>query len=70
MSGLGPVPCSSIISLCELYGGTLEDFEKVLLLDDQQSAASEAKKEKKEAKNNGRNLGIEKFIKVQKKKEK
>jgi len=31
--GPGPVPSFAIMALCELYGATVEDFEKVLVLD-------------------------------------
>jgi len=31
--GLGPIPSTAIIALCEIYGATLEDFEKVLILE-------------------------------------
>lgn len=65
MSGMGPIPCMAIISLCGLYGGTLEDFEKVLLLDTQHSAASEAKRERKEKENPPpAERGIKKMVKI------
>lgn len=31
--GAGPIPCTAIIALCELYDATTEDFEKVLKID-------------------------------------
>jgi len=33
MAGVGFIPSTAILALCELYDGTLEDFEKILLLD-------------------------------------
>jgi hypothetical protein len=32
--GIGRIPTSSIIQLCEVYGANLETFEKILFLED------------------------------------
>lgn len=31
--GIGPLSTTSILNLCELYDATLEDFEKILVLE-------------------------------------
>jgi hypothetical protein len=46
MSGLGPIPSTAIIALCEVYGATLEDFEKVLLIESLRYKELTAKKKK------------------------
>jgi hypothetical protein len=45
---LGPLPTPAVLDLCELYGATVEDFEKVLLLDNlMQKNEAESGAEKK-----------------------
>ena len=50
-AGIGPIPTLAALHLCEAYDATMEDFEKIMLLDSLfRKYENEKEKKKKEGK--------------------